>query len=71
MEGGLGGGQSLKTDVQSIKRAKRLCEVSEELEALICGWDVESLKVGDLVAGREGGERRYVKEKAVMKQAET
>ena len=52
MEGGVGGGQSLKTDVQSIKRAKRLCEVSEELEALICNWDVESLKEG---TWRQGG----------------
>ena len=48
--------------VKTVKRAKRLCDMAGEMEELERGK-----LVGDLVAGREGGESRGVRGDTKMK----
>ena len=55
----------MKAYVKTVKRAKRLCDMAGEMEELERGK-----LVGDLVAGREGGESRGVRGDTKMKRAE-
>ena len=52
----------MKAYVKTVKRAKRLWDMSGEMEELKRGK-----LVGGLVAGREGGERRGVRGDPKMK----
>ena len=52
----------MKAYVKTVKRSKRLCDMAGEMEELERGK-----LVGDLVAGREGGESRGVRGDTKMK----